>query len=141
MQVLVALLDADGAILSRDELIASCWHSRIVGDDSISSVVYRLRRDLKDVASEALKIETVTKVGFRLVVDPREAEVGPVPRRLADLVPQEALAGEVVGRGADPGQQEVGGGAVEVPGLGIDHRLSNGFPPTVMRRAGRARRS
>jgi DNA-binding winged helix-turn-helix (wHTH) protein/tetratricopeptide (TPR) repeat protein len=69
MQVLVALLDADGAIVSRDDLITSCWDGRIVGDDSISSVIYRLRRDLKDVAAGALKIETVTKVGFRLIVE------------------------------------------------------------------------
>jgi DNA-binding winged helix-turn-helix (wHTH) protein/tetratricopeptide (TPR) repeat protein len=69
MQVLVALLDADGAIVSRDELVASCWSGRIVGDDSISSVVYRLRRDLKEAAAEALRIETVTKVGFRLIVE------------------------------------------------------------------------
>ena len=67
MQVLIALLEADGVILSRDDLIQSCWEGRIVGDDSISSVVYRLRRDLRDVAAGELEVETITKVGFRVV--------------------------------------------------------------------------
>src|SRR5687767_11244338 len=46
MQLLIVLLRADGAILTRDDLIASCWDGRIVGDDVISSGLYRLRRAL-----------------------------------------------------------------------------------------------
>jgi DNA-binding winged helix-turn-helix (wHTH) protein len=90
MQLLVALLDAGGAILSRDDLIESCWEGRIVGDDSISSVVYRLRRDLKPIAEGVIEIETVTKVGFRLMRSATDAAPGPaiaaapaVPRRRA----------------------------------------------------------
>lgn len=73
MQVLVALMAADGAILSRDDLIQSCWEGRIVGDDSIGSVVYRLRRDLRDIGDGVLQVETITKVGFRLVRGPLAA--------------------------------------------------------------------
>lgn len=77
MQLLVALLDADGTILSRDDLIQSCWGGRIVGDDSISSVVYRLRRDLREIGADGIEIETITKVGFRLIRNGDEAAQQP----------------------------------------------------------------
>lgn len=67
MQVLVALATANGSILSRDDLIASCWDGRFVGDEAISSVIYRLRRTLGDLAGDSVEIETIPKVGFRLI--------------------------------------------------------------------------
>src|SRR5580698_6269658 len=33
MQVLVALIRAGGRIVSRDELMLSCWHGVVVGED------------------------------------------------------------------------------------------------------------
>ena len=35
MQVLVALARADGEVVSRDELLASCWGGLAIGDDEI----------------------------------------------------------------------------------------------------------
>lgn len=67
MQVLVALAGAGGGIVGRDELIARCWDGRIVGENAINRVVSLLR----SLASEtgAFRIETVTKVGYRLRTD------------------------------------------------------------------------
>ncbi len=65
MQVLVALARVDGAIVSRDDLIATCWSGRIVGEDAINRVISRLRR-LADETG-AFRIETITKVGYRLL--------------------------------------------------------------------------
>jgi DNA-binding winged helix-turn-helix (wHTH) protein len=65
MQVLVALANARGEILSRDDLIDACWGGRAVSDDAINRVISRLRalgRDLGDFS-----VETVTKVGYRLI--------------------------------------------------------------------------
>ena len=67
MQVLVALATANGSILSREDLIASCWDGRVVGDEAISSVIYRLRRTLGELAGASVEIETIPKVGFRLI--------------------------------------------------------------------------
>ena len=68
MLVLVALARAEGGIVSRDQLIEQCWDSRIVGDDSINRVISRLRK-LAGVHGDALfSIETISKVGYRLVV-------------------------------------------------------------------------
>lgn len=75
MQVLVALARADGAILSRDDLTHSCWEGRVVGEDAINRVISRLRRLAEGIGGGAFRIETVTKVGYRLV---RE-DAAPVP--------------------------------------------------------------
>ncbi len=67
MQVLVALARAEGGVVSRDQLIASCWGGRIVGDDAINRCIGRLRRLAEAEAPESFTIETFNKVGYRLV--------------------------------------------------------------------------
>ena len=44
MQVLVVLAMAQGAVVSRDDLIQTCWGGTIVGDDAINRIVGRVRR-------------------------------------------------------------------------------------------------
>ncbi len=44
MQVLVALIRASGQIVSRDDLMMSCWHGVVVGEDAINRVMGRVRR-------------------------------------------------------------------------------------------------
>ena len=67
MLVLVALARAGGAIVSRDQLIEQCWDSRIVGDDSINRVISRLRKLASAHGDGLFSIETISKVGYRLV--------------------------------------------------------------------------
>lgn len=73
MQVLVALIQAGGRILTRDDLLMSCWHGIVVGEDAIDRVIGRLRRLADGVGGGAFKVETITKVGYRLV------SIGPRP--------------------------------------------------------------
>jgi TolB-like protein/Tfp pilus assembly protein PilF len=76
MQVLVALARRAGDVVSRDELIASCWNGRIVGDDAINACVAKVRR--VGERSAAYRIETIPRVGYRLA--PAQApEDAPVP--------------------------------------------------------------
>ncbi|HEX7886656.1 MAG TPA: winged helix-turn-helix domain-containing protein [Phenylobacterium sp.] len=65
MQVLVALARANGAVVSRDDLIASCWSGRVVGDDAITLVIMKLRK-LAERSDGAFTLETVPRVGYRL---------------------------------------------------------------------------
>lgn len=67
MQVLVVLAMANGGIVSRDDLVRQCWEGRIVGDDSINRVIARLRKLADDRAAHGFHIETITKVGYRLI--------------------------------------------------------------------------
>ncbi|HEY2009587.1 MAG TPA: winged helix-turn-helix domain-containing protein [Rhizomicrobium sp.] len=71
-QVLVALHQARGRVVSRDELIARCWDGRIVGEDAINRVIWRLRRLSEDDA--IFTIETIPKVGYRLLLPAGKAE-------------------------------------------------------------------
>jgi DNA-binding winged helix-turn-helix (wHTH) protein/tetratricopeptide (TPR) repeat protein len=66
MQVLVALVRANGRIVTRDELIAWCWDGRIVGEDAINRAIFRLRQVANDIGGGSFGIETITKVGYRL---------------------------------------------------------------------------
>ncbi|MEO1729975.1 MAG: winged helix-turn-helix domain-containing protein [Pseudomonadota bacterium] len=70
MQVLIALGEASGAILSRDDLIERCWEGRVVGESSINRVISLLRSALKEVVGDDVRLENVPKVGYRLLVSP-----------------------------------------------------------------------
>jgi len=67
MQVLVALARANGEILTREALTVLCWDGRIVGEDAINRVMSRLRRLSEGIGGGSFRIETITKVGYRLI--------------------------------------------------------------------------
>jgi len=79
MQVLVALIRADGQILTRDDLTMSCWHGLVVGEDAINRVMGRVRRLADGLGDGRIKLETVIKVGYRLVVLPPPTEARSAP--------------------------------------------------------------
>ncbi|HEX4159860.1 MAG TPA: winged helix-turn-helix domain-containing protein [Rhizomicrobium sp.] len=66
MQVLVALARANGAVLSRDDLILKCWGGRVVGEDAINRSVSRVRQLAALGGGRAFEIDTVPRVGYRL---------------------------------------------------------------------------
>ena len=68
MQVLVMLARAQGAVVSRDDLIASCWDGRVVGEDAITLVMMKLRK-LAARSGGAFAVETVPRVGYRLATE------------------------------------------------------------------------
>lgn len=70
MQVLVALAGRAGEVVSRDDLVTQCWDGRVVSEDAIQRPIARLRKLGDD--SGAFEIETITKVGYRLI-DPQSA--------------------------------------------------------------------
>lgn len=83
MQVLVALARNPGEVHSRDDLIASCWDGRIVGDASINRVISLLRTALRDVGGDAVTVNTTPRVGYRLLVNEPRA-VPPSPAGTAE---------------------------------------------------------
>lgn len=74
MQVLVTLARRRGEVVSRGDLIASCWAGVVVGDDAINRCIQALRR-LGQMRG-AFSILTVRGVGFRLDED-ASADPGP----------------------------------------------------------------
>jgi DNA-binding winged helix-turn-helix (wHTH) protein/tetratricopeptide (TPR) repeat protein len=76
MQVLVALGGSEGRVLSRDDLIEQCWDGIIVGDKAIDRAISLLRHALDDFTGGAVRLETITKVGFRLIADGQVPDAG-----------------------------------------------------------------
>lgn len=94
MQVLLALVSANGATLSRDDLITACWEGRIVTDDAVNRVMSRLRGIFTDLAGKDVKLETVAKVGYRLMVQQPfipNAAFPELPREPVPAVPTPSL--------------------------------------------------
>jgi DNA-binding winged helix-turn-helix (wHTH) protein len=83
MQMLVALADAKGSTVTRDALIESCWDGRIVGQDAINRAAMHVRQISRGVAAGSFEIQTIPKIGFRLIVKDAasEAAAAAPPRR------------------------------------------------------------
>lgn len=81
MQVLVALANARPAVVSRDKLAALCWDGRIVGDDALNRVILALRRLAGEFTPGPFAIETVPRVGHRLVADEPPGATARVPEK------------------------------------------------------------
>ncbi|TPE61196.1 hypothetical protein FJQ54_09915 [Sandaracinobacter neustonicus] len=99
MQLLVALSDAEGEVVSRDRLAERCWPGLVVGEDSLHRAVSGLRRALREAGSERVQVETVSKVGYRLCADEpevlRPALPPAVPPEPATLTRRWMLGGAV----------------------------------------------
>jgi hypothetical protein len=67
MDVLVRLAARPGEVVSADELIASVWHGRPMGDNPVHRCISILRRALGDDAQRPRYIGTIPKRGYRLV--------------------------------------------------------------------------
>lgn len=104
MQVLVALVRAGGEVLTRDDLMETCWGGRIVTDDALNRIVSQVRKLAEGVGHGAFTIDTVNRVGYRLLqngapehqleaeletprTSPPGAANGAVARSAADIPP------------------------------------------------------
>jgi DNA-binding winged helix-turn-helix (wHTH) protein/tetratricopeptide (TPR) repeat protein len=66
MKVLIVLLDARGAVVTREELFEKAWGGALVGDDSLNRAVARVRKILADTAPGSSELETIPRTGYRL---------------------------------------------------------------------------
>lgn len=82
MSVLVYLADRPGQVVSREALLSAVWPGVVVGDDSLTQVVIKLRKALGDVPETPAYIQTISKGGYRLVAPVvRSEEIASVPIR------------------------------------------------------------
>ena len=68
MAVLLRLAARRGEVARREELINEVWHDTFVTDDVLKRCISDLRRALADDSREPRFIETIPKIGYRLVV-------------------------------------------------------------------------
>ncbi len=87
MAVLAHLAAAGGRVVPRNELFDVVWPRMAVGPDALSQCIVELRKAFQDDARNPTVIETVPKVGVRLMapVVPLGAEISHQPTRVAEV--------------------------------------------------------
>ncbi|MDX2029093.1 MAG: tetratricopeptide repeat protein [Blastocatellia bacterium] len=65
-EMLLLLIECEGRLLEKQELMDRLWPGSIVEEANLSQTVYLLRRALGEGGDEALYIETIPKRGYRL---------------------------------------------------------------------------
>jgi transcriptional activator of cad operon len=79
MRLLLCLAEQAGEVVSSDELLNQVWHEVAVSQDSVYQAVTSLRRHLGDDPKNPAYIETVPRLGYRLIAhvsrDERSATV------------------------------------------------------------------
>jgi len=85
MRLLLCLAEHAGKVVSSDDLLSQVWSGIFVNQDSVYQAVASLRRLLGDDPKQPAYIETVPRLGYRLVatvspwVDQSAAETGTSP--------------------------------------------------------------
>ncbi|MEO8072921.1 MAG: tetratricopeptide repeat protein [Acidobacteriota bacterium] len=83
-ETLCHLVQNNGHLLKKDELMELVWTDTIVEESNLNVIIHTLRKALGDNAHESKYIETVAKRGFRFVADVRtesgndETETAPI---------------------------------------------------------------
>ena len=97
---LLILVDHAGKLVEKDQLIEQVWPGLVVGENSLSQAIARLRRVLGDEAQVSRYIQTVPRKGFRFIapVTPLAPEIASPPAHIpggtdatTDLERQDAL--------------------------------------------------
>lgn len=68
MQVLTVLADHAGEPVTREALFETVWADTVVTDDTLTRCISELRKLFDDDARDPQVIETISRVGYRLVV-------------------------------------------------------------------------
>jgi TolB-like protein/DNA-binding winged helix-turn-helix (wHTH) protein len=79
MEVLVCLIEADGSVVSKEQLIRQVWQDTFVTDDVLKVSIWQLRKAFHDDSKHPTVIETIPKSGYRLLLPLRGVKGVQVP--------------------------------------------------------------
>ena len=137
--VLEYLAERATRAVTRDELLDYVWRDAFPTDDVLSHAITELRRALGDSARNSKVIETIPKVGYRLLLRPgfaSEADAadlltsGVAGRRLLGALMAAAMAGVIVGAGGMRVYLDQARNAVQLPSRFIVDPLADAVPVT-----------
>lgn len=129
LDVLILLVSAEGALVTKDRFMDEVWRGVPVTDEALTQAIRTLRKALGDSASAPRFIETAPKHGYRFIAPPdlpvrstREVACGATLSRLGFIHQTSAgiggalLAGSLVGLlyGFAGAAQAGGGGAISL---------------------------
>src|SRR5215472_11482506 len=70
LEVLILLVEKQGAIVEREEIVAKVWGGSFLDtDNAINGSIRKIRQVLKDNPEEPKFIQTITGKGYRFVAD------------------------------------------------------------------------
>jgi TolB-like protein/DNA-binding winged helix-turn-helix (wHTH) protein/Flp pilus assembly protein TadD len=75
MAVLLCLAKQPNQVISREYIEEQAWPDRVVGYDSLSTAIIKLRKALNDDSKNPRYIETVPKKGYRLITKVSVSEI------------------------------------------------------------------
>jgi DNA-binding winged helix-turn-helix (wHTH) protein len=80
-QVLIALIEKQGEVVTREELRVRLWpvESQVNYDANVNTTVNKLRQALGDSSDKPIYIETIPRRGYCLMVQPEFADVPLAP--------------------------------------------------------------
>ena len=100
LDLLIALVERAGHLVSKEELLSRVWPDSFVEEANLSVNISALRRAIGDVHQDSGKyIETIPRVGYRFVAPVREAAAGEPDIHSIAVLPLANLS-------ADPAAQE-----------------------------------
>ncbi|HET7109009.1 MAG TPA: winged helix-turn-helix domain-containing protein [Candidatus Acidoferrum sp.] len=87
LQVLEVLLERGGEVVTREELRERLWHADTFVDfeHGLNTAIKELRAVLSDSATEPRYIETMPKVGYRMIVDVETPETDVGVKKVIEL--------------------------------------------------------
>jgi len=129
MAVLDCLARASNSVVTRQEIFDSVWRGAVVSDEALTQRIAEVRKAFGDSAQRSSIIETIPKIGFRLIPPvlplPGDAGTGAVNPVIAVL--------PFANMSEDPGNEHFSDGISEelicllakVPGLDVISRTSS----------------
>src|SRR5690349_22605125 len=80
-QVLLALIEKQGEVVTREELRVRLWpaDTHVNYDANVNTTVNKLRQALNDSSEKPLYIETIPRKGYCLIVQPEVSDKAPHP--------------------------------------------------------------
>ena len=100
-QVLLALIEKQGEVVTREELRFRLWpaDTHVNYDANVNTTVNKLRQALGDSSEKPLYIETIPRKGYCLIVQPEFADS---PIAITPVPPQNAVNGKPHAESASP---------------------------------------
>lgn len=83
MHLLLYLCQHSEKVVTFDELNTAIWPKEVVGDNAIYNLVGQLRKVLGDSASKPIYIQSISKVGYRLIVTAKAIQSEPSAETLS----------------------------------------------------------
>lgn len=116
LQVLAALLEQPGELVTREELKQKLWAGTIVDfDHSINTTINKLRDALGDSADTPRFIETLPRRGYRFIYPVNGATAAAIPENRAPEAPPELPVNGAPPRAPESAFEDATGGRARVP--------------------------